>query len=73
MFVTQKDVIVRKEQYRDLLREAERERLVAAVKGPSSTGTGLLHKVIEWFSAPRVGADAFPAPPTPSPAPRQQA
>jgi hypothetical protein len=73
MFMSQRDFMVRKEQYKDLLREAERERLVSAVRGPSGTSTGLLHKVVEWFSAPRGDADPFPAPPTPSPAPRKQA
>jgi len=71
MFMSQQDFMVRKEQNKDLLREAERERLVGAVKGPSDTGTRLLHKVVEWFSAPRVGADTFPAPPVPTLAPGQ--
>ena len=64
MYVNQMDVMVRKEQNKDLLREAERERLIGAVRGPSGAGARLLHKVAAWVRAPRVRADSFPALPS---------
>ena len=68
MYPNQMDLIVRKEQCKDLLHEAEQERLIGASKGPSGAGAGLWQKVVNWFSTSRVGADPFPASPTPTPA-----
>jgi len=69
MYVSQKEIVVRSEQYRDLLREAERERLISAVKTPAGAGTGLLGKVVGWFGAPQVKAEPVSPPPSPAPAP----
>jgi hypothetical protein len=64
MFVNQKDWKVRKEQNKDLLREAERERLAAATSRSAAAGVGLLGKLAEWFRAPRVRARPLLAHPT---------
>jgi hypothetical protein len=69
MYVSQRDLNVRREQCKDLLREAEQERLAGAIKGPVWIGTGLLRKVVDWFSAPRADVDLAPPPPTLTPAP----
>ena len=68
MVVSHMDLVVRKERNKDLLREAERERLAGAARSSAGAGAGLLRKVAAWFSAPRVSADPFPSPPTLTPA-----
>ena len=54
MFVSQVDVLVRQEQYKDLLREAAHERLIRTVK-PRPTGSGRLYrKAANWFGTKMV-------------------
>jgi hypothetical protein len=60
MYVSQKDFLVRQEQIQDLMRQAERERLVGGIKAPSGTSKGLLQTIADWLGAPR--ADATPEP-----------
>jgi hypothetical protein len=51
MNVTEMDLIVRKERNNDLLRQAERERLVNQAKPAAGAGARLLAKVAGWFAA----------------------
>ena len=64
MFPNQMDLMVRKERNKDLMREAEHERLVGTAGGTVSGGTGLLSKVAAWIRSARVSTDPFLAPPT---------
>ena len=54
MFVSQVDVLVRQEQYKDLLREAEHERLIRAAR-PRPTSSGRLYrKAANWLGTKMV-------------------
>lgn len=51
MFVTEQDFYVRREHYRDLLREAAHERLVRSVQPVPENRTGPFAAVVEALGA----------------------
>jgi hypothetical protein len=49
MYVCRRDLMVRKEQARDLLREAERERQIGTLRVRPNAGVSLWTKVVGWL------------------------
>lgn len=65
MYPTELDFLARQEQYKDLLREAERERLIRAT-APQSPGLwGLSQQVANWLGAQMVKWGSKPHPSSP--------
>jgi hypothetical protein len=68
MFSDRMDLMARKEQCKDLLREAERERLADRARVSVSAVAGLVNKIAGWIRAARGSADSSPYLPTLTPA-----